>query len=184
MIMKELNLKKLLAFFDMNAEILHKSRYHREGFRTHCLLVIGNMMEAYEAGRVSEEAFVAACLHDIAKPRTAALNKRNEACFYGHENVTDEEVAEFLDPSYPGFEKVLALIRAHMLPLGIKENTPEPFRSKNRERLKAFLSEHDKQFEEDLMILSDCDSRASVRSDDDLASAEERADAIRSKLLR
>ncbi|MBQ1563887.1 HD domain-containing protein [Candidatus Saccharibacteria bacterium] len=179
-----LNLQKLVAFFDENSEILHKSRYHREGFETHCLLVIGNMLEQYEAGKVSEEALVAACLHDIAKPRTAALNKRHEACFYGHENVTVEEVTEFLDPDYSGFDKVLGLIRGHMLPLGIKENTPEPFRSRNQERLRDLLDQYDEQFEKDLMILSDCDNRASVKSDDDLPSAEAKAELIGKKLLR
>ena len=181
--MKDLDLPKLVAFFDVNSEILHKSRYHKEGFRTHCLLVIGDMLTQYEAGQVSEEAVVAACLHDIAKPRTAALNKRNEACFYGHEKVTAEEAAEFLNPDYPGFSKVLDLIRGHMLPLGIGENTPEPFRSKNQECLRELLGKHDKRFEEDLMILSGCDSRAGVKSDDDLALAEAKATSVRDRLL-
>ena len=179
-----LDLKKLLSFFDQNSEILHKSRYHREGFRTHCLLVIAGMLEKYQNGDVSEEAFVAACLHDIGKPRTAKLNKRGEACFYGHENVTEEEIAEFLDPDYPEFEKVLDLIRGHMLPLGVGEGTPEPYRSKNQERLNAFLGAHDEQFEKDLMILSDCDQRSSIKSDDDLAEAEAKADATAELLLQ
>lgn len=179
-----LNLHKLIAFFDANSEILHKSRYHKEGFKIHCLLVIGSMLEQYESGEVSEEAVIAACLHDIAKPRTAALNKRNEACFYGHENVDDKEVAEFLDPNYSGFTKVVDLIRAHMLPLGIGENTPEPYRGRNQERLNSILNRHDKQFEKDLMILSNCDTRASVVSDDDLAAAERKAAMIKDQLLQ
>lgn len=183
MMNKHLDLQKLLAFFEANSEILHKSRYHKEGFKTHCLLVIEGMLAQYESGNVSEDAFVAACLHDIAKPRTAALNKRNEACFYGHEKVTTEEVAEFLNPDYPGFEKVLDLIRGHMLPLGVGENTPEPFRGRNQERLNDLLKRYDEQFEKDLMALSDCDTRASIKSDDDLADAERRADSIKERLL-
>lgn len=181
---EKLDLKKLVDYFDTNAEILHKSRYHKEGFKTHCLLVIDNILSQYEAGNVSEQAVVAACLHDIAKPRTAALNKRNEACFYGHENVTKEEVTEFLNPDYPGFEVVLDLIHGHMLPHGIGENTPEPFRGRNREQLNNLLGRHDEQFEKDLMILAECDSNASVKSDDDLAQAEKQASLTRDRLLQ
>ena len=183
MINKYLNLRKLIAFFDTNSGILHKSRYHKEGFETHCLLVIEGMLAQYESGNVSEDAFIAACLHDIAKPRTAALNKRNEACFYGHEKVNAGEVAEFLSPDYPGFEKVLDLIRGHMLPLGVGENTPEPFRGQNQERLNNLLKRYDEQFKKDLMTLSDCDTRAGIKSDDDLAEAERRADSIKKRLL-
>ena len=181
---KYINIQKLIAFFEANSEILHKSRYHREGFETHCLLVIGSMLEQYESGEASEEAVIAACLHDIAKPRTAALNKRHEACFYGHENVDDKEVAEFLDPNYPGFATVLDLIRAHMLPLSVGESTPEPYRGQNRARLNSILNRHDKQFEKDLTILSNCDARASVKSDDDLATAERKAAIIKDQLLQ
>lgn len=181
--MKDIKVSKLVAFLDENADILHVSRYHREDFRTHCLLVIGAMQEQYKAGNVSEEAMVAAFLHDIAKPRTAALNKRNEACFYGHEQVTDEELIEFLDSSYAGFDKVAALIRAHMLPLGIGGSTPEPFRSQNQQRLNDILGNWDQQFEKDLMILSECDLRSSIRSDEDLVIAKKEAESIRNELL-
>ena len=182
-ISKNLNLPKLMDFFDDNAGILHRSRYHKEDFRTHCLLVIDNMLTQYEAGNVSEEAVVAAYLHDIAKPRTAALNKRNEACFYGHENVTKNEVAEFLDPDYPGFEIVLDLIHGHMLPLGVGENTPEPFRGMNQEKLNALLKKHDEQFKKDLTVLSECDSSASIKSDDDLPQVEEKASLVRANII-
>ncbi len=179
--------RKLVSFFEKNKDILHLSKYHLEGFETHCLLVIGLMMEQYEAGAVSEEALIAACLHDIAKPRTAALNKRNEACFYGHEKVTDEELTEFLDHRYAGFEKVAALVRGHMLPLGIGESTPEPLRTKNKDRLNDFVRRYghdDKQFKDDLIILSDCDIRASVKSEDELPAAELRASFVRDRLLQ
>lgn len=179
-----LNLRKLLSFLNDNAEILHKSRYHYEGFRTHCLLVIAGMLEKFESGVVSEPAFVAACLHDIGKPRTAKLNKRGEACFYGHENVTEEEIAAFLSPDYPEFQKVLDLVRGHMLPLGTGEETPEPYRSKNLERLNQFLDAYDEQFEKDLMALSDCDKKSCVKSDDDLPAAEAKADETARRLLQ
>ena len=181
---KYIDIRKLMSYFDANSEILHKSRYHKEGFRTHCLLVIGGMLAQYESGKVSKDAIIAACLHDIAKPRTAALNARNEACFYGHENVTREEVANFLNPDYPGFEKVLDLIHGHMLPISASECTPEPFRGISQEQLALLLGRHDKQFEKDLMTLSDCDLRASVKSDEDLPKAEKEAAIIRSKLLQ
>ena len=181
---EKLDLKKLVDYFDTNAEILHKSRYHKEGFKTHCLLVIDNILSQYEAGNVSEQAVVAACLHDIVKPRTAALNKRNEACFYGHEKVTKEELVEFLDPEYPEFDNVLDLIHGHMLPHGIGESTPEPFRGRNQEQLDNLLKRHDEQFKKDLMIISECDDHASVKSDNDLGQAEERASLIRDRLLQ
>ena len=180
---KELDLKKLVAFFDDNADILHVSRYHKENFKIHCLLVISGMMDAFEDEKVSEAALVAACLHDIAKPRTAKLNKRNEACFYGHENVSDDELCEFLDRSYPEFDKVVALVRLHMLPFGVGENTPEPYRSQNQARLDEALSQHDEQFKDDLMTLSECDRKACVKAEEDLPEAESNADEIRELLL-
>ena len=182
-VLESLNLQKLLDFFADNAECLHISRYHKEGYPTHCLLVIHQMMQEFQAGRTSESALVAACLHDIAKPRTAALNKRNEACFYGHENVTDEELAEFLAPSYPEFQRVASLIRAHMLPMGIGEATPEPFRTQNQERLESVLAKEGEPFRSDLMILSSCDQSASVKNDADLGEAERIAEETRMILL-
>lgn len=177
-----LNLQNLLEFFADNANCLHVSRYHKEDYPTHCLLVIHKMIEEFQEGRVSGAALVAACLHDIAKPRTAALNKRNEACFYGHENVTDEELTKFLSPSYPELQKVASLIRAHMLPMGVGEATPEPFRSQNQERLNAILAREDKVFESDLRILSISDQGASVKNDADLKEAERIAEATRATL--
>ncbi len=179
-----LDLKKIVDFYDDNANILHVSRYHREGFKTHCLLVIGNIMDEYESGNVSEEAVVAAFLHDIAKPRTAALNKRNEACFYHHEEVTMEEMSVFLNPNYPGFENVMDLVHGHMLPHSINENTPEPYRQMNKDKLSSLLDKHDEQFKNNLMVLADCDSRASVKSDDDLPEAERKTNLIRTSLIR
>lgn len=181
--LESLNLQKLLWFFASYADCLHISRYHREGYPTHCLLVIYWMIQEFQKGKVSGAALVAACLHDIAKPRTAALNKRKEACFYGHENVTDEELANFLSPSYPEFQKVALLIRAHMLPLGVREATPEPFRSKNQERLDAILAREDKVFESDLRTLSTIDQLASVKNDADLKEAERLAEETRAMLL-
>ena len=180
-----LNLQKLVEFFGSNADILHRSQYHHEGFDIHCFLVIGNMLAEYEAGKVSEEAVVAACLHDIAKPRTAALNKRNEACFYGHENVTDEELAELLDPNYPGFNRVADMVRGHMLPFGASESTPEPWRGQNQEALSKLLEKYKSStFRQDLEMLHKCDDGSCVRDDVDLSAAEKEAAAVRSLLLQ
>ena len=179
-----LELKKIISFYDDNADIIHKSKYHREGFETHCLLVVSNIMEKYESGDVSEDAVIAAFLHDIAKPRTAAFNKRGDACFYGHEEVKKEEVEDFLNPDYPDFDIVMDLIHGHMLPHGIGENTPEPFRQQNKEKLESLLEKHDEQFGKDLLALADCDARASVKSDDDLQEAEKRADLIKANLIK
>ena len=156
--LRSLDIQALLTFLDNHSDCLHLSRYHREDYPTHCLIVIYRMIREFLSGKVSEAALVAACLHDIAKPRTAGLNKRNEACFYGHENVTDEEA-------------------------GVRLTTPEPFRSKNQERLRAILDGKGKSFELDLAALSACDESASVRDDADLNEAEDMAQATRMLLI-
>ena len=181
--LRSLDIQALLTFLDNHSDCLHLSRYHREDYPTHCLIVIYRMIREFLSGKVSEAALVAACLHDIAKPRTAGLNKRNEACFYGHENVTDEEVGRFLALDYPEFQTVVALIRAHMLPFGVRLTTPEPFRSKNQERLRAILDGKGKSFELDLATLSACDESASVRDDADLNEAEDMAQATHMLLI-
>ena len=177
--LQSLNLQSLAEFFDHNAGILHRGRYHREGFDVHCYLVIGNMLAEYEAGRTSIDAVIAACLHDIAKPRTAALNKRGDACFYGHEKVTDEELASFLDPGYPGFERVAAMVRAHMLPHQMAEQASP----KRQKRSDALLERFGEAFGQDLAILAECDDKGCVRDDADLPAAIKAAEETRRKLL-
>ena len=175
--LQSLNLQKLVAFIDSNAGVLHKSQYHHERYDTHCLLVIGSMIAEYEAGRASEEAVIAACLHDIAKPRTASRNKKGDACFYGHEKVTDEELAAFLDPSYPGFERVVELVRAHMLPHQMGGSP------KLQKRYSALLERFGEAFGQDLAILAKCDDGGCIRDDADLPEAIRASKETRELLL-
>ena len=90
----------------------------------------------------------------------------------------------FLNPNYPGFENVMDLVHGHMLPHSINENTPEPYRQMNKDKLSSLLDKHDEQFKNNLMVLADCDSRASVKSDDDLPEAERKTNLIRTSLIR
>lgn len=177
--LQSLNLQSLVGYFDHNAGILHRGRYHHEGFDAHCYLVIGNMLAEYEAGRTSIDAVLAACLHDVAKPRTAALNKRGDACFYGHEKVTDEELASFLDPGYPGFVRVAELVRAHMLPYQMAEQASP----KLQRRYDALLERFGKAFGQDLAILAKCDDNGCVRDDAALPAAIKVAKETRELLL-
>ena len=157
-----LNIGKLADFYARNVDCPHVSKYHRESYPTHCWLVIDKMTEQYEQGNISEEALAAAYLHDIGKPRTAAVKPDGDACFYGHEQVTEEEVAIFLDPGYQGFSKVVALIRAHMLPMLISERTPEPYRSDNIQKLHDLAEKWGEEFMRDLDTLTRCDLASSI----------------------
>lgn len=178
--LQSLNTGKLVAFFDANADIPHICKHHAEDYRTHCLRVIGCMIAEYEQGKASEELLLAACLHDIAKPRKASVGKDGQAHFYGHENVTDEELAEFLDPSYPGFEKVADLVRGHSLPWQIEE-TQSP---KLEKRFNALIEKYGEPFGDELRLLVACDSGGSVENEEDLPAAREEAERIKALLLQ
>jgi len=118
---------------------------------------------------------LAACLHDIAKIRTQGFNKINEPCFYGHEEITDEELSQFLSPDYPFYTSIKALILCHMLPYKVLTATDfdATLRKSSAKLLrKAGIEiEVDDDFITDLMILHKADDTGSVRRDEDLEEA-------------
>lgn len=178
--LQPLNIQKLVGFLEKNASVPHVCVHHVEPFDVHCLCVIGRMVEAYEKGNASEELLLAACLHDIAKPRKATIGKDGQAHFYGHEHVTDEELAEFLDPSYLGFERVADLVRGHSLPWQIEETGSK----KLRKRYDALIEKYGSGFGKELDLLVACDRAGGVEDAADLLAAQEEAEKIKTLLLQ
>ena len=109
------NATHYLAYLEANKDLPHVSKYHREGYLKHCQLVV---YAIYSDGVVSvpRRLYLSACLHDIAKPRTQGYNKIGEPCFYGHEEIMDEELSQFLTPDDVNYNYVKALILCHGLP--------------------------------------------------------------------
>jgi hypothetical protein len=183
-VLQPLNIQKLVGFFEKNAGIPHVCAHHAEPFDVHCLRVIGRMVEAYEKGSASEELLLAACLHDIAKPRKAKPGKDGQAHFYGHERVTDEELAQFLDPSYPGFERVADLVRGHSLPWQISETKSKKLKRRFKRRYNALIEKYGSGFGEELDLLVACDRAGSVEDAADLPAAREEAERVKALLLQ
>ena len=170
------NSSALQLFFENHKDLPHISRYHCEGYVEHCLLVIDEM------GKKTDDStlLLAACLHDIAKPRTQALNKRGEPCFYGHEKLNNEEISKFLSCDDPRFEYVKALIWSHMLPYNLKVQEGKNFDAKLKKACEKLLRNEgidvdvDDEFMRDLSLLHEADDAGSVRRDEDLFGIEKR----------
>ncbi|MBQ3951260.1 MAG: HD domain-containing protein [Oscillospiraceae bacterium] len=179
-----LKVEKLMNYFGTHASIPHACAHHAEPFDVHCLCVIGRMVEAYENGNASEELLLAACLHDIAKPRTAKPGKDGQAHFYGHEHVTGEELAEFLSPSYPGFERVADLVRGHSLPWQISEAGSRKLRKRLKRHYDALIEKYGSGFGKELDLLVACDRAGSVEDAADLPAARKEAERVKALLLQ
>lgn len=154
-------MRKLLSFYNKYADLPHTSKYHFESYYEHCMLVIA---QALDTG-ANRPVLLAAALHDIAKPRTQAINKVGGACFYDHEKVTEDEVAEFLPKNDADFGQVVALIQCHMLPYQV--NSPGKWGEKARAELVQAISrfgEVYEDFEKNLNMLHQCDEAGSIRS--------------------
>lgn len=164
----------LSRFFDTHEDLPHISKYHREDYRQHCLLVIDAMAEKTD----DDTLLIAACLHDIAKPRTQGLNKINEPCFYGHEEVSDSELTQFLSTDDQRFTYVKALILCHMAPYHMQsaKDYDKALRKQCRKCLKngGIELEVDDAFIQDLTLLHEADDSGSVRRDEDLPKITER----------
>lgn len=162
----------LRVYVDSNKKLPHVSKYHREGYVEHCMLVISEM-----AKRTKDETMlIAACLHDVAKPRTQGLNKIGEPCFYGHDEITDSDLAPFLTLDDVRFLYVKALIVCHMVPYKI-ENAKDYEKALRKECCKALKKAgidgrmaDDEQFISNVMLLHECDDAGSIRSDEGLTS--------------
>lgn len=179
-----LKIEKLVNFFATNASIPHVCAHHAEPFDVHCLRVVGRMIAEYRQGHASEELLLAACLHDIAKPRKASVGKDGQAHHYGHEHVTNEELAQFLDPSYPGFERVADLVRGHSLPWQIEETKSKRLKRRLKRRYDALIKKYGPGFGRELDLLVTCDRAGSVEDAADLPAARGEAERVKALLLQ
>lgn len=154
-----------------NKDLPHISKYHRENYYQHCMLVLHEMAER----TTSSHMLIAAALHDIAKTRTQGLNKLGELCFYGHEEIADEELIQFLRVDDPRYAYVKALCWCHMNPCACAQakDFDKSFRKACQKLIrKAGLEgkvEVDDQFIADVMLLHEADEAGSIRSDEELA---------------
>lgn len=129
------NATHYLAYLEANKYLPHVSKYHREGYLAHCLLVVDALFKDGVVP-VHRRLYLAALLHDIAKPRTQGYNKVGEPCFYGHEEITDEELSRFLEPDYRNYAYVKALILCHRL----------PYKVLTEEEISRFLEPDDRNY--------------------------------------
>lgn len=149
----------LLSFFQSNANLPHISKYHCESYIQHCLLVIDEISKLTD----NNVLILAAALHDIAKPRTQGINKRGEPCFYGHEEINDEELSQFLSMDDHRYLGVKNLIKCHMVPYKILD--PNNFDKTFRKMCRKILHEEPSDdFLADVMLLHKADERGSIRS--------------------
>lgn len=162
------NASVLLQYLADNENLPHKSKYHCENYFQHAMFVIEEMGDLTDDSTL----MIAACLHDIAKPRTQGFNKINEPCFYGHDEVSDEELSKFLTPDDPRYSRVKALIWCHMHPYLLSSATDydRAIRKYCRNSLrKAEIDiEVDDTFIEDVELLHKADDAGSARSDKEL----------------
>jgi len=170
------NSSALLQHFSTHTDLPHVSKYHRENYFQHSMLVIEAMGKLTD----STTLLIAACLHDIAKPRTQGLNKIGEPCFYGHEEVSDEELSQFLTVDDERYTRVKALIWCHMHPylLANASDYDKAIRKYCRKSLrKAGIDiEVDDAFVNDVALLHEADDIGSIRRDEDLEGIEEQVE--------
>lgn len=170
------NSSAILWYFDTHQDLPHVSKYHRENYREHCLLTIDEMFKRTEESTL----LIAACLHDIAKPRIQGLNKIGEPCFYGHEEITDEEMSQFLTLDDERFLYVKALVLCHMTPYKVvtaSDYDSTLVKSCKKTLRKAEIDiEVNDEFIHDLTLLHQADDAGSVRRDEDLVGIEERCE--------
>ena len=161
-----LNSSALLQHFTAHTDLPHVSKYHRENYFQHSMLVIEAM------GKLTDTTtlLIAACLHDIAKPRTQGINKIGEPCFYGHDEVSDEELSQFLTVDDERY--------THMHPylLASASDYDKAIRKYCRKSLrKAGIDiEVDDAFVNEVALLHEADDTGSIRHDEDLIGIESR----------
>lgn len=173
----------LLRYFEEHQTLPHVSQYHKEDYPQHCLLVISEILK-----RTTDSAIIiAACLHDIAKPRTQGYNQRNEPCFIGHETVNDEELSQFLSYDDSRYARVKALILCHMVPYRLHEakDYDKSFRKSCRKNLKLGNLDFEVTDEliRDVIVLHEADNAGTIRDVSDLSSVEDRCKKARAYLM-
>jgi len=168
------NSSALLQYFTTHKDIPHVSKYHRENYFEHSMLVI----EAMDNLTSDSTLLIAACLHDVAKPRTQALNKINEPCFYGHADVSDEDLSQFLTLDDERYSRVKALILCHMHPY-LLETAADYYKALRKYCTKSLRKakidiEVDDTFIMEVDILHKADMLGSIRRDEELIGIDER----------
>lgn len=171
------NSSAFVHFLEQHIYVPHVSKYHSETYVQHCLLVIDEMSK-----RTTDCALlIAACMHDIAKPRTQGINKIGEPCFYDHELITDDELQRFIDPDDARYEYVKALVLCHMNPYYV--HTASDYDKSLRKYCRKSLIkagsniEVDDTFIRDVSILHDSDQAGTVKHDDELEGVAKRCES-------
>lgn len=161
------NSSLLLAFYNEHQDIPHVSKYHHESYVQHALLVVDEMSKLTSDSTL----LLAAALHDIAKPRTQGINKLGEPCFYGHEEISDDELSQFLSEDDSRYEQVKRLIRCHMAPYKIIEQAK--FDKTLRKMCRKIIGEEPtEEFISQVMLLHQADDAGSVRCEADMEEVE------------
>lgn len=135
---------------EADKETPHESKYHKESFYEHTILVAS----AAACRNESRPLFIAALLHDIGKPETLMVHPEKGATFYNHETHLDL-IDEFLTKDDMHYKLVCDLIKLHMLPYQF--NGPEPWRSYAEKQMLEVLHNHDALFISNLFMLHDFD---------------------------
>ena len=146
---------KFIKFMNDNRYIPHMSRYHSETFYDH---VYGVVLSCKKSGVRYRPLIIACALHDIAKPRTVVVRPDKGATFYGHEDITVDELAEFLDEDDDDFDEVYNLIKLHMKPYTTKG--PEPWATRARQDLLEYENSHGQNAMNMLKLLNNFDEQA------------------------
>lgn len=129
--------KRFFEFMEEYRDMPHKSIWHYVSYYDHIYGTIKNCRDSL----IIPRALVLACaFHDIAKPRTLTVLPDGSAAFYGHWDVSEDELSIFIDKSDRDFKIIHDLIVAHILPYAIRG--PEPISFKAKEKLNEFYQTH------------------------------------------
>lgn len=105
---------------------LQTSRYHQESLMDHIAIVTGRMNCSHDPVAVA-----IGLLHDLGKKYTVKLNKNEEFCFYGHEELSAKIAEQLLADNNYFSEKdkktIVAVISVHLQPKLLKGITLECF---------------------------------------------------------
>lgn len=105
---------------------LQTSKYHQETLMDHVAMVTGRMNCSYDPVAVA-----IGLLHDLGKKYTVKLNKKEEFCFYGHEELSAKITKQLLtnNDMFSNKDKkiIVAVISVHLQPKLLKGITLECF---------------------------------------------------------
>ena len=150
------NFNKFKEFMMMNMNIPHTSKYHKESFIDHVMMMVD---EAFSSG--NRPLIIATMLHDIGKPDCHIERPGKGNTFYNHEKVGEEMVKLFLTEDDHDYKQVCFMVRNHMVPF--QANGPEPWASYAQKQLIQFITENDPMWISNLFHLHKLDIQASKR---------------------